>query len=594
MLVDFGILASAQFLVPPSTTGRDRERHAGFLADKLVLAFAALAVAPPFLASRGAPTPIESLLFTAMLMPGAAALVVARTSRLVGGHAVAAAGYAAIGLILFLGLGAGAGVAIAWLVAAGVEVAASRDRFLHRRGGLALGGLALAVVAAALVSRFAPSVPEPAVAMMCLVAAAVAGSSLRRLCAAAAQLATDVAERVARAEALDAVQNRVVLDLDADGSLRALSRPAPSVLVMDDEALLGRGLFDHVHVADRPAFMKLVNDAAHGVQTTIGRVRLRVDDARGAGAPCHLQLEMRAKCLSEGSVVAILEDVSDRGTQADELEKSRHAIADALRAKDQFMTTMSHELRTPLNAIIGFSEMLASRTTRPEDVTKQCEFARTINQSGRHLLGVVNAVLDVSRLQSGTYPIRADAFDAASLIDQSIEAVAGAARDGAIELKQERPPALEEIVGDKRALKAALVALLENAIKFTPARGQVRLHARLEGTSLVVDIVDTGYGIAGEDMARLGQPFFQAGGSLNNAGGSLARPFDGAGLGLALVRGIVGLHGGGLAVESEIGRGTTVTLRLPLDCRAIADRTSDLEIITRRPWRTPNFAKEAA
>ena len=586
MLANFGILASTRVFVPASADTAERERHAGFLADKLMLTSAALAFAPPFLAVRGAPTPTESLLFAAMLTPGAAALVVARTGRLARGHGVAAAGLAAVGLILLFGLGAGAGTAIACLIAAGLEVAASLDPRLIRRAGLALGGLVVAVVAAAVDPRLAPSLPPAAIAVLCAVAAGLSALSLRRLCAAAGHLKTELADRIARAETLDAARGQVILDVDTDGSLRALTRPPSHAIALDDEVLLGRGLFDHVHVADRPVFLKLIDDAAHGTGTTIGRFRLRTDAPSGSGS-CHLLLEMRARRLSDASVVAVLDDVSDSDILADELESSRHAVAGALRAKDQFMTTMSHELRTPLNAIIGFSELLASRTTRPEDVAKQCEFARIINQSGNHLLGVVNAVLDVSRLQSGTYPIRPEAFDTISLIEQAIEAVDGKARESAVKRVREHPSVLEGIVGDKRALKAALVALLENAIKFTPARGEVTLHAWPEGTALVVTIVDTGTGIAAEDLARLGQPFFQA-------GHHLTRPFDGAGLGLALVRGIVGLHGGGLFVESEVGRGTTVTLRLPLDCRVIAHRTADLEINARRAWRAPLFAKEAA
>ena len=235
-----------------------------------------------------------------------------------------------------------------------------------------------------------------------------------------------------------------------------------------------------------------------------------------------------------------------------------------------FLTTMSHELRTPLNSIIGFSDILASRTTRPDDSAKQREFARIISQSGQHLLSIVNAVLDMSRIRVGSYPITTEPFAVTAFLDQSLEAVAGAAREGGVRLARDVPATLEEIVGDKRALRQALVALLSNAIKSTPDRGTVTLGARPAGTTLAITVADTGYGIAHEDLEHIGEPFFQA-------RHGTSRGVEGSGLGLALVRGLVGLHGGTLSIESEVGRGTIVTLRIPLDC-ANAPRTTDAAI----------------
>ena len=391
-----------------------------------------------------------------------------------------------------------------------------------------------------------------------------------------------------------------MLDLDAGGAVRALAGPEPSFLQAGEQDVLGRGLFDHVHVADRPAYLKLVDDAAQTGSPQVGRVRVRTwrADQNTTGEPRFICVEMRlhrlapARTSAECAIVALLRDASTLASRDQEVDVARRTIEEALRAKDNFLATMSHELRTPLNSIIGFSEILASRTTRPDDPAKQCEYARVIKESGQHLLGIVNSVLDMSRIQVGTYPIQPESFDAATLLDHAIDAVAPSAREGRVELVRDYPACLEEVVGDRRALKQALVALLSNAVKFTPASGRVALGARPEGNALVVTVADTGVGIPAADLARVGDPFFQAG------GGVVGRAFEGAGLGLALVRGLVGLHGGTLGIESEPGHGTIVTVRLPLDCRAIAQRTADavIEIIPRHrsARRSPSRLKDAA
>ena len=553
-----------------------------------------------FLAFRGAPTAAESLAFALSLVPAYAAMLVARKGRLDHGHLIISLALAGVGLVVAFGLRAGPGAAIAWLMAAQVEAAASFDRRVARVGVVVAGTALLAIAAACLGGWVVPALPVRVEALLAAPALVCATSALIRLSGVVTALRAHGAMRSARIEAVEAALGHVVLDLDARGSVRALAGADSGFLRAPEREILGRGLFDHVHVADRPAFLKMVDDAAQTGSTQVGCVRMRTwcDDPAAAGEPRFLSGEMRLHRVSpvrpEGDfeVIALLRDASAQADHDHEIDVSRRAVQEALRAKDNFLTTMSHELRTPLNSIIGFSEILASRTTRPDDPAKQCEFARVINTSGQHLLGIVNAVLDMSRIQVGTYPIQPEPFDPAALLDHAAEAVAASAREGSVELVRDYPPSLEEVVGDKRALKQVLVALMSNAIKFTPARGRVALVARPEGNALVISIVDTGVGIQASDLARIGNPFFQAG------GGDIGRAFDGAGLGLALVRGLIGLHGGSLAIESEPGNGTTVIVRLPLDCRAIAQRRADavIEIIPRhRSARRPiSRLKDAA
>ena len=243
---------------------------------------------------------------------------------------------------------------------------------------------------------------------------------------------------------------------------------------------------------------------------------------------------------------------------------------------------MSHELRTPLNAIIGFSEMLASRTLCPADAGKQREYAGIIHQSGQHLLEVVNSILDMSKIRSGTFAILAEPFDLAPLVDECCDMVKLKADQGLVRLVRDYPRDLDEIVGDKRACKQILINLLSNAVKFTPEHGEVAVSVRPDGTAILISVADSGVGIGAADLARLGDPFFQARSSRD-------RPFEGTGLGLSVVRGLVGLHGGTIALESEPGRGTRVSVRLPLDHRTQgpAEQSATIETIARRRTMDP-------
>jgi len=164
------------------------------------------------------------------------------------------------------------------------------------------------------------------------------------------------------------------------------------------------------------------------------------------------------------------------------------------------------------------------------------------------------------------------------LIDLCCDMVKLKATEGNVELVRAYPSRLEEIVGDKRACKQILINLISNAVKFTPARGRVTVSAEPEGNWLMIRVADTGIGIDAKDLARLGDPFFQAGASYDRA-------YEGTGLGLSVVRGLVGLHGGAIGIESEPGRGTCVSVRLPLDCRSSAvkpRRSANIETIARR------------
>ena len=218
---------------------------------------------------------------------------------------------------------------------------------------------------------------------------------------------------------------------------------------------------------------------------------------------------------------------------------------------------MSHELRTPLNAIIGFSEMLTNETLT-FDAARKLEYARLINESGRHLLSVVNGILDMSKMETGNFEITPEPFEPAPPILSCCDLLALKAREAGVEIRTRVSADLPEIVADRRALNQILINLISNAIKFTPRGGSVTVGAMREGDRLAISVEDTGVGIGEDDLQRVGEAFFQARASYD-------RRHDGSGLGLSIVKGLVRLHGGDMEIRSRLGAGTKVTVRLPLD-----------------------------
>lgn len=238
------------------------------------------------------------------------------------------------------------------------------------------------------------------------------------------------------------------------------------------------------------------------------------------------------------------------------------AHADAERsnlAKSRFLATISHELRTPLNAVIGFSQMLLDEEQLRIDPKQRRDYARLINESGRHLLSVVNGILDISKLETGNFEITPEPVEPERVIAECCSLLAPRAQEAGIDLRAELSGHLPDLVADKRALHQIMLNLLANAVKFTDYGGKVTISAAVEADAMLIAVEDTGVGIAAEDLPRIGDPFFQAGSSYD-------RRHDGTGLGISIVKGLLELHGGRLDIESRLGKGTRVVIRLPLDC----------------------------
>ena len=240
-----------------------------------------------------------------------------------------------------------------------------------------------------------------------------------------------------------------------------------------------------------------------------------------------------------------------------EIEDKSRQIEAANRHKSEFLANMSHELRTPLNAIIGFSEVLGERLFG-ELNEKQAEYTDDILTSGRHLLSLINEILDLSKVEAGRMELELATFDLPLAIDNARTFVRERATRHGIALDVTVDDRLGDFVGDERKIKQILLNLLSNAVKFTPEGGRVGISARQTDGSVEISVSDTGIGIAPEDQPKIFEEFRQV-------GSDYAHKVEGTGLGLTLAKKFVELHGGKIWVESEVGKGSKFTFALPIN-----------------------------
>jgi signal transduction histidine kinase len=254
--------------------------------------------------------------------------------------------------------------------------------------------------------------------------------------------------------------------------------------------------------------------------------------------------------------VRLFREIADKSQQ---LEAASHH-------KSEFLANMSHELRTPLNAILGFSEVLAERMFG-EVNEKQADYLQDILSSGRHLLSLINDILDLAKVEAGRLELELGQFHLPTALDNALTLVRGRATRHGIRLTQSVDERLGDIVADERKVKQILLNLLSNAVKFTPEGGRVGLTATAAEDGITIAVSDTGIGIAPEDQAAIFEEFHQA-------GRDDARKQEGTGLGLTLAKKFVELHGGRIWVESQVGQGSTFSFTLPvrLDDRSASDQ----------------------
>jgi PAS domain S-box-containing protein len=256
------------------------------------------------------------------------------------------------------------------------------------------------------------------------------------------------------------------------------------------------------------------------------------------------------------SAFGTVQDVTERKQTEDALRRAQMEAEIANRAKSQFLANVSHELRTPLNAIIGFSEVMKGELMGPLGSSVYKEYAGDIHESGRHLLAIINDILDLSRVEAGQTALNESTIEVQTLVGACLILVRGKAHAGGLTMSVESSTAVPAIVGDERLLKQTLLNLLSNAIKFTPRDGAVRISTKATAIGIEIAVADSGIGMSESELAKVAKPFVQ----LENW---LVRKYEGTGLGLSIAKAFCELHGGRLEMVSAPGRGTIATIHLP-------------------------------
>jgi two-component system, cell cycle sensor histidine kinase DivJ len=542
-------------------------RHQSFIASRLLGGLLALCVFPIYLVVGGKPSLLDALAFLWLLSPIAIAIFLSRTGRFGAAHLISAANFA--GLVTYCawltgGLGS---PLLPWLVVVPLEAGLATDR---RIVGWAAGaaGLGLAVLA---ILGAAGLVPPPLTLPMSEAAFSFLGVSSAMAYAAGlavmVQMVHQQSESAIRAgeeryRLLAENVNDMITRHDEKGRVVFASHAAQQLLSAPVHKVLGDGLFEHVHVVDRPAYLTALSRCQTNNEAIAVEFRVR---RGGPGEAAHyIWVEMRCRPMqptkADGvpGIVAVTRDISEHKAQEAALLRARDEAESVSRAKTQFLASMSHELRTPLNAIIGFSEILNQELFGALGEARYQDYARLIHESGEHLLHVVNDILDMSKIEAGKFTIVTEPFDVTSLVTSCCDIMRHTAERKEISLKVDVAPKIPELAADKRACKQMLLNVISNAIKFTESGGWVKVSAYVEDGNAVFAVSDNGIGIADQDLPRLGNPFVQASSSYN-------RSHEGAGLGLSVVRGLARLHGGSLDLSSRLGEGTTVRIVLPLE-----------------------------
>jgi cell cycle sensor histidine kinase DivJ len=534
-------------------------RHRAFIAPRLLGSLGAIASLPMYIVLRGIPTTLEVGIFAWFAVPILIACYLSRTGHYERAHLLSSLSVTVLVIPVAVCTGGITSFAAIWLALVPLEAAFSASRRVITLATI-FALIAVAILTALGVMHVLPqSMIEPRyhgtlVAFAILVATAYgAGLALGITLHAA-----DNHYRLLAASTTD-----VIIRHDQNGSVLSVSPSAEMLVGATANVLLGNGLFDRVHVADRPAYLTAIADAASEHEERLVEFRLR-RDLPAERTVQFLWVEMRCrpretvgKNLSRSEIVAVLRDISERKSANRAIEIALLESEEANAAKIRFIATMGHELRTPLNAIIGFSDMLTSESLKL-DASRKSEYARLINDSGRHLLSVVDGILDASKMSTGNFEISLESFAPSPAIESCANLLALKAREEGVELRLDIGPDLPSVMADRRAFNQILINLVSNAIKFTPRDGQVVVTASRERTKLAVTVEDNGIGIDESDLPRLGEAFFQASATREHR-------HDGSGLGLSIVKSLVHLHGGDVAIQSRIGEGTRVTVRLPFE-----------------------------
>jgi two-component system, cell cycle sensor histidine kinase DivJ len=520
----------------------------GAVGVALCVLFFTVAGAPDLVAAIG----LAGLLLPALLAPLAFSKIPLDTLELCGlGGFTALIGY-------FCAVTGGLpSPFIVWFALVPAEAAIAGEKATVWRAGAA-AALAVAVLGLCTATGILPASRLPlsslAIYGLCTAVAVVQGAAI----AAAAQMRQRAAQKIA---AEGAAMYRFLADnaMDlitrhaADGRILYANPASFALLGVLPQELAGLPFAAVTHPGDLSALQNAFMEASYFSRPAVAEIRLKRADGS------YVWAEMRCRPAPAGEaegIVAVTRDLTHRKAYERELIAARDQAEEASRAKSRFLANMSHELRTPLNAVIGFSEVMSHEMFGPLGAVRYVEYSKLINESGNHLLELINDLLDMSKIEAGKFEIAEEVFDMAATVEAALRFVKLPAERAGVALHCELGGDAHNVFADRRAVKQMLVNLLSNAVKFTPKGGQVFIKVARRDGGIEIAVSDTGVGISADDIVKLAKPFAQV-------EGEHVRTKEGTGLGLALVKALAEMHGGELDLESTLGEGTTVRVMLP-------------------------------
>ena len=348
----------------------------------------------------------------------------------------------------------------------------------------------------------------------------------------------------------------IILMYDKDGGVLFASHALERVLNRSVHDIEYGRFVEIVHPDDRDEAAKIAIFPARG-ETNSASYRVLHADGHYIWIEATTRSVYDEKTGEFQSLVVVARDITLRKQQEIEAQAARERAEAANKAKSRFLANMSHELRTPLNAVIGFTDLMRRNMFGSLGNERYEEYVTLIYDSGQLLLDLISDMLDMAKIEAGKLELNLERVDLTGTIEDSVRLLSDRAANNGLELTISAPAIPISLTADRRAIKQVLLNLLTNAIKFTPAGGQVDVQVRVDDGRVIVSVRDTGIGIPAHELPRLGNPFEQVCGDP-----MLAK--SGAGLGLALVRALVEKHGGQLRIDSEEGVGTVVSVDFPL------------------------------
>ncbi len=578
---------SLRLLIHVSARGDaiERIRHRAFITSHLGSALLAAAALPIYLIIIGTGDYVGLVIFLGLITPAYIATFLSRTGKLAVAHLLSAINLTALVMFTAAFTGGITSFVMAWMIVVPVESAFSGSKKVIATSlALSCAGVVLLVYA-----DFMNLLPASRmlnhdntlligisfISAVAYISGMVVNTQTLHEKAAALIQHGERKFRLLAENATDMItyHNHLGEVLFCTGAARRFNS-------LGESGILRHGFINLVHRDDREAYLTTFSTATANNTLTQAEFRLKTgssdltpsqsdDDTDG-----YIWVEMRCKPLPEEGlsvvndeeaqqvrVVAVTRDISEVKAQQIQIIQARDIAEEASRTKTRFLANISHELRTPLNAIIGFSDLLSDKRFNKNVTSNQQDYIRLIHQSGNHLLLVVNDLLDMSMIDAGKLNLRPEAFDLSVLIISVIRIMQVTADERGVRIIPDLDEDVCQITADKRALHQILFNLISNAVKFSHDGGEVRVFLSADKEQVSLSFVDYGIGISPEVIPKLCQPFVQA-------ENSMSRSYEGAGLGLSLVAGFVGLHGGKINISSEISQGTCVTIRIPRHCQA--------------------------